>query len=348
MIEIDGARYSGSGTIVRQAVALAALTGRPVRIRNVRASRPNPGLRAQHSRVVEAIAQISGAQTEGNRVGSRELTFVPGGNLAQAEGVWDIGSAGSTVLLALAILPLLAFAGRPAAVELRGGLFQDFAPSFYHFRHVVLPLLGRMGLAAEAVMLRPGYVPQGGGALRLTVSAAAPPLRPLVLERPGPVRRVWGIALASHLEQRRVAERMAATAAQDLADAGYSAEFQTINDDTAAQPGAALAAFADRGGVMRLGADRAGAPRRSAEEIGRSVARALKEEIASGATVDRYAADQIIIFAALAAGESRFRVAATTDHIASGAWLVGEFLGVSVRIGEQEVSVTGVGFTRPG
>lgn len=42
MIEIDSARYSGSGTIVRQAVALAALTGRPVRIRNVRASTPTP------------------------------------------------------------------------------------------------------------------------------------------------------------------------------------------------------------------------------------------------------------------------------------------------------------------
>ena len=32
MLEIDGSRYSGSGTIVRQAVMFAALTGQAVHI----------------------------------------------------------------------------------------------------------------------------------------------------------------------------------------------------------------------------------------------------------------------------------------------------------------------------
>nr|NIR33937.1 RNA 3'-phosphate cyclase [Desulfuromonadales bacterium]NIR46310.1 RNA 3'-phosphate cyclase [Gemmatimonadota bacterium]NIT68614.1 RNA 3'-phosphate cyclase [Gemmatimonadota bacterium]NIU53143.1 RNA 3'-phosphate cyclase [Gemmatimonadota bacterium]NIV25310.1 RNA 3'-phosphate cyclase [Gemmatimonadota bacterium] len=53
MLEIDGSRYSGSGTIVRQATMLAALTRRPVRLVNVRVRRPQPGLRPQHVRVVE-------------------------------------------------------------------------------------------------------------------------------------------------------------------------------------------------------------------------------------------------------------------------------------------------------
>jgi len=39
MLEIDGAEQSGSGTIVRYAVALAALLGRSVRVFNARKRR---------------------------------------------------------------------------------------------------------------------------------------------------------------------------------------------------------------------------------------------------------------------------------------------------------------------
>lgn len=45
MITIDGAQKSGSGTIVRYAVALAALSGQPLHLVNARAKRDQPGLR---------------------------------------------------------------------------------------------------------------------------------------------------------------------------------------------------------------------------------------------------------------------------------------------------------------
>src|SRR3989337_630865 len=44
VIEIDGSLYSGSGTIVRQAVALAALTSQSVHLVNARLRRRRPGL----------------------------------------------------------------------------------------------------------------------------------------------------------------------------------------------------------------------------------------------------------------------------------------------------------------
>ena len=40
MITIDGAQKSGSGTIVRYAVALAALLGKPLHVFNARSKRP--------------------------------------------------------------------------------------------------------------------------------------------------------------------------------------------------------------------------------------------------------------------------------------------------------------------
>jgi RNA 3'-terminal phosphate cyclase len=74
------------------------------------------------------------------------------------------------------------------------------------------------------------------------------------------------------------------------------------------------------------------------------VASHLRNDLKSGATLDHFAADQIIPFAALAGGESRFRIPRLTDHVHSNAWLAIEFLGARVEIEEQFMSVHGVGF----
>ncbi|MFQ5839931.1 MAG: RNA 3'-terminal phosphate cyclase [Candidatus Methylomirabilales bacterium] len=344
MLTIDGARHSGSGTIVRQAVGLAALTGRAVRIVNVRVRRPKPGLRPQHVQVVEAIRQLVDGQAEGVCLGSREFTFCPGDASGGGRYVWDIGSAGSTTLLTLAVLPVLAFGSVPARIEVRGGVFQDFAPSFYHLRDVVLPMVRRMGLEAEVEMGRPGYVPRGEGIIVVRVSPVRSPLRPVVLNQQGAVQRVWGIALASHLKAQRVSQRMAEAGEGMFRAAGYHAEIKAQDDNTALQPGAAFAAFADLSGGMRLGADRAGAPGRPAEAIGNQVAEQLLEDLRLGAILDRYAADQVILFSTLAAGISRFRVPYVTEHILASAWMAQEFLGAAVCPQGDELVIHGVGF----
>jgi RNA 3'-terminal phosphate cyclase (ATP) len=345
MLEIDGARYSGSGSIVRQAVAYAALTRQPVRIINARSRRPKPGLRPQHVRVVEAIGELVGAATEDVRVESQRIVFRPG-TLRTGEGaqVWDVGSAGSTTLLALATIPVLAFGRGPREVELRGGLCQDFAPSVFALQHAVVPLLKKMGLDVAVEMGRPGYVPRGEGILFLSVSPVRGPLRPIDLEQRGGLQRIWGIALSSHLEERKVSHRMAEAARQAFAAAGQSADFELRYDTSALQPGAALACFADLQGGVRLGADRAGARGRPAEAIGSHVARQLLADLGTGATVDRHLADQLILFASLAEGESRFRIPSLTDHIQAGAWLAREFLGAEVRVEDQEMRIRGAGF----
>lgn len=344
MLTIDGSRYSGSGTIVRQAVAFAALTGQAIHLVKARAHRDKPGLRPQHIRVVEAIAELVNGRTEGLTPSTQEFTFRPGRLQPGRHYHWDIGSAGSTTMLALGILPVLAFAGSRVTVELRGGLFQDFAPSAFHLQHVLLPLLQRMGLQSEVDIERPGYVPRGDGILRLAVNPLTAPFRAIIADELSPVTRIWGIALSSHLEKRRVNERMAETARDVLAKEGHRAEIELRNDTQSLQRGAALALFADRGRTVRLGADRAGALRRSAESIGKYGARQLLDELRSGATIDRFAADQLIPFAAMAAGESRCLIPMVTDHVRTSAWLAQEFLGAQVHIDGQQLAIQGVGF----
>lgn len=344
MLEIDGSRYSGSGAIVRQAIAFAALTENAVHIINIRVRRPKPGLRRQHVQVVEAIRQLVGGVSDGVTHGSQEIVFRPGKPSRSQHYTWDIGSAGSTTALAIALLPILAFGPSPVSVELRGGLFQDFAPSLYHLEYVLLQLLGRMGIKAATRMDRPGYVPTGGGVLYLEVTPVRNVLQPLVLDNARPVETVWGIAISSRLKGQSVSDRMAEALTSALAAAGYKAQVRVLYDDTALQPGAGLAAFADLSGGARLGSDRAGAPGRRSEAIGRYVARQLLEDMKTRATLDRYASDQIIPFAALASGESRFRIPRITEHIESSAWLCQEILGAKVKTDGHELSVNGIGF----
>ena len=344
MLTIDGSRYSGSGTIVRQAVAFSALTGRAIHVVNARAKRDKPGLRPQHIRVVEAIAELVNGRAEGLAQGSQEFTFRPGPLETGRHYSWDIGSAGSTTMLALGLLPVLAFAGSPVTVELRGGLFQDFAPSAFHLQHVLLPMLRQMGFTAEVEIRRPGYVPRGDGILHLTVNPLSEPFRAITSEEAGSVTRMWGIALSSHLEERQVSKRMAEAAQGVLDKAGHQAEIELRHDTESLQRGAALALFADRQGTSRLGADQAGALRRRAESIGTHVANQLLDDLKSGATLDRFAADQIIPFGALAAGESRFIVPTVTDHMLTSAWLAELFLGSRVTIEGQRLMIHGVGF----
>jgi RNA 3'-terminal phosphate cyclase len=137
MLEIDGARQSGSGTIVRYAVALAALLGRSVRIFNARKRRRSPGLRPQHVTSILACAALCSGDTEGVSVDSTEFTFVPGPRLAGGTYNWDISTAGSTTMLAFSVLPLACFADQPVRARIEGGMFQDYAPSPYHLQHVL-------------------------------------------------------------------------------------------------------------------------------------------------------------------------------------------------------------------
>jgi RNA 3'-terminal phosphate cyclase (ATP) len=341
MLHVDGAQQSGSGTIVRHAVAWSALLARPVRITNARARRAKPALRPQHLAAVRACAELCDARTEGLAVGAREFSFEPGGRVRGGSFAWDIGTAGSTTMLALGVLPLACRADRPLVARITGGVFQDFAPSPHHVQHVLAPLLARMGVGVELEIVRAGYVPAGAGVVELRVAPAREPLAPLLLTDLGDVREVRGVAFSSHLEKRRVSDRMAQVCEEQLEARGLACRIERVYDTGAAHAGASLAVWAESSTGARLGADRAGAPRRRSETIGRTVARHLLADLASGASIDRHAADQIGLFAALAAGVTRYRVPRETEHLTTNLWLARRF-GAEVEREDGEVRIEGV------
>ena len=343
MLTINGGVKSGSGTIVRYSVALASLLGEEIRIENIRARRDKPGLRAQHLKVIQACQEMCQGVVDNASVGSQEIGYTPKERFRGGEYSWDIGTAGSTTMMGQTLLPLACFAPKSSRFRLEGGLFQDFAPSAYHTKFVLLPMLKQMGIRAELDIIRPGYVPRGGGIIEVRVDPAGK-LKSLSLTERGKLLGVKGIALSSHLEEKKVSYRMAQECRKVLGSHGYKAEIQEICDERSLQAGAALAIYAETSLGSRIGSDRAGKPDRSSESIGKYVAQGFMKDIGTRAAVDRYVADQLIIYAGLADGVTRYSVPRITEHVETNLWLIEEFLGAKTKIEGNIIEIEGIGF----
>ncbi len=344
MIYVDGAQKSGSGTIVRFAIGLATLLGEELHLTNIRAKREKPGLRPQHLKAIQALQQICQGSLDGGKIGSREIRFKPGGGVKGGYYEWDIGTAGSTTLLAMTLLPAACFSTGAINFKISGGLFQDFAPSAYHMQYVFFPVLQRMGVTVRLSIIRPGYVPRGGGVIEVAVEPVKGKIKPIRLPSQGGVTQIEGIALSSHLKERRVSERMVKKCNEVLGSNGYRAQIEVVHDTQALQRGAALTIYTKTSAGCIIGADRAGEPRRTSEDIGKYVAESLTEDLATGATVDRYLADQLIFYAALADGVSEYKIPRLTEHVETNLWLVESILGAKTEVNENLVRIQGTGY----
>ena len=128
-IRLDGSFGEGGGQILRTSLSLSALTGRPLRLEKSRAGREKPGLKRQHLTAVKAAAAVCGARVEGAELGSMALAFDPGA-IRGGSFRFDVGSAGSAILVAQTVLPVLLRAPEPSEVEITGGTHVSFAPNW--------------------------------------------------------------------------------------------------------------------------------------------------------------------------------------------------------------------------
>jgi len=354
MIEIDGSQKSGSGTIVRDGVSFSILVGEELRLKNIRAKREKPGLRPQHLRAIEASAQICQGQVEGAAIGSKTIEFKPGKVISGGEFEWDIGTAGSTTMLALSVVPLALFANGPSTYKITGGLFQDFAPSVYHLKYVLFPILKEMGINLDLEIIQPGYVPQGKGQIKVMVMPSEKKLNPVTLVDQGKLIEIKGLSLSSLLKTRKVSERMAKECRRKLKAKGYDLKIEVFYDTkekpaykrASIQAGASLATWARTDTGCLIGSDMAGARGRPAEFIGKQVVKNLIEDLDTKATVDRHLADQLIPFAALAEGWSAYVIPKITEHIETRLWLVEEILGAKTEVKNNLIQIKGIEYAR--
>jgi len=327
MLDIDGS--TGGGQIVRSSIALSMLTDTPIRIEGIRGDRPDPGLKHQHSCAVELAAEIAAADVTGTELGETTMTFDPG-TVTGGPYEASVGTAGSITLVFDTVLPLAAVLDEPLSVTVGGGTDVKWSPPLDYYRRVKLPLLRQYGLQGVVEPHRRGFYPAGGGEATLRIGPST--LDPIRARDRGQRRAVRIYSVASEqLDDADVAPRQARAASRAVPDDASVTE-RVSRVTAATSPGSAVVVTATYGngcaGFSALG--ERGTP---AEDVGSDAARQLVEFERSGAAVDEYLADQLVLPLAITGG--CLSVPALTDHVESSVELLRRFsVDIDIEVGE--------------
>jgi RNA 3'-terminal phosphate cyclase (ATP) len=319
-ITLDGASGEGGGQILRTALTLSMLTGRPFHLTRIRARRAKPGLMPQHLEAVRSAAIICRGQIQGDRPGGAELRFHPG-PINPGTYAFDIGTAGSTALLAQTLVPALALQRRPSQLTLTGGTHVPKSPCYHYLAWQWQPYLERIGLHVNIAMARAGFYPRGGGVLSIRVD---PPrgLRSLALTNRGALVGISGISAVANLPDH-IARRQRLAAQGQLTGYGplriVEQRLEAYGQGTVI---ALLARFAGGSGCHFA----LGAPGKRADAVGAEAAQELRRYIAGAAAVDRYLADQLLLPLALVPGRSTYTAERITNHLLTNAMVIRSFL----------------------
>ncbi|MEM2954924.1 MAG: RNA 3'-terminal phosphate cyclase [Candidatus Nanoarchaeia archaeon] len=332
MLEIPGEYGSGSGTIVRLATAFSSLTGKAIKITDIRARRPNPGLRHQHLEAVRTIGKLCSAKILGDQVGSKEIIFEPG-KLKGGSFEVNIETAGSIGLLAYAVLIPALFTKEKTVIHIKGGSTASlWSPSVYYMENVLLPTLQKMGIEAKIEVLKHGFYPVGGGEVKFEIHPTKK-ISPLILTEQGEIDSIEVLSIASSfLKNRNVAERQI-IGFQRIIKREKNLNAKNLYVESQC-PGSVLVAWAKTSKEYILSGDCVGEEKKPAEVVGEEAGFKLKEEIRYGCTVGYYLSDQLIPFLALAQGKSEIIVPEITDHIKTNIWLCENFFKSKFEIKE--------------
>jgi RNA 3'-phosphate cyclase len=332
LLEIDGSEGEGGGQILRSALALSILTGRPFKLINIRANRSKPGLQPQHLMCVRAAGAICSGHFKGGAVGSSVLYFEPG---AVKPGAYNfrIGTAGATSLVLHTVyLPLALRGDRPSEVVITGGTHNQHAPCYHFLETTWAAYLARAGIRVELEMIRPGFYPRGGGEIRAVIH---------------PCSRVSGLTLTSCPElttaggfsaycglpesvARRQARRMAVRLKAEKVESHLRLE-----EWQAANPGTVAAIIFRQAPVPPLffGLGERGKPAEAVADDAADEALAFR---AAGCPVDPHSADQVLLPLAFSPDTSEYRTGRITRHLTTNVATVKKFVDREITLAGEE------------
>ena len=328
MIEIDGSYGEGGGQILRTSLSLAAITGKAVHFTKIRANRRKPGLMRQHRICALAAAEITGGKLTGADLNSQEMTFTPG-TIRGGEYHFATGSAGSTMLIAQTVLPILLLADQSSRVVLEGGTHAPNAPVFDFFDRVFLPCLRRLGCEVTATLERTGFYPVGGGKVALEID----PIREWqYLKLTDQDNSAAGkiVALGSGIE-RDILEDEVRFVREGIGDGNWETEIREVDSPG---PGNVLYLELVRQNITELFSV-CGEFNISRKTVAERVAGMARKYLDSGVAAGRFLADQLLLPMALGKG-GKYLTLPPTPHTQTNAAVIRKFLPVEITMDNLE------------
>jgi RNA 3'-terminal phosphate cyclase (ATP) len=185
-----------------------------------------------------------------------------------------------------------------------------------------------LGLRLELRMRRPGFYPRGGGLLEAHIGPC-PALRGIEIDHLEPPAKIRGFSAVAGLPEH-ICRRQAERVRHRLRDIQLALD---IREETwSGGPGTVVGLALDTRPVptffFALG-ERGKPAERVADEAVNQVTRYLKLDPPA---VDEHSGDQLLLPLALAAGPSRFPVAAVTSHLLTNAAVIRRFIDRAIEI----------------
>ena len=330
-ILVDGSAGEGGGQILRTSLALACITGKSLHIENIRAARRNPGLGKQHLACVHAARKISDGQCHGAALSSKVLDFEPGAVLG-GNFRFDIGSAGSASLVAQTVLPALFLADKPSRVTVTGGTHNPLAPPFDFVCETFLPAIAVAGFGANCRLLKHGFFPAGGGKMMFdsqpweeSTSGGRPTID--LCERDEQIQihaRIYTAKLPAHIAQRQ--ERLLIESKLNIQDVEHIEATDSVG------PGNCVM-------IRLLGRNRTevftafGMRGKPSQKVVGEVVSLAKDFFSSGAAIDRFLADQLLIYMAISKGGC-YTTNELSSHLLTNMEIIKKFLPTEFTVDE--------------
>ncbi|MFN2175004.1 MAG: RNA 3'-terminal phosphate cyclase [Anaerolineales bacterium] len=335
MVRIDGSIGEGGGQILRTALSLSMITGIPFHINRIRANRRIPGLRPQHLAAINAARKISKAETQGVYLNSNSIFFSPK-SIFSGSYSFNVGTAGSAILVLQTILAPLSMANSASSVSITGGTHVPWSPSYEYLKYTWTPFMHEIGLDFLLSLESAGFYPQGGGKIQAVIRPIRNP-KPLDYVQRGKLLTISGFSAVANLD-KSIAGRQKLRALNILYDSKLGIDNSKIKIKLNHLPsqfkGSTLflnAAYENsRGGFFSLGKKG-----KLAEKVAEEAVNSLLKFHNDGGAVDWYMADQLLLPVSLIKDRSQFSTSKITNHFHTNREVVSFFLPVKIETSKQ-------------
>jgi len=343
-VSIDGSFGEGGGQILRTSLALACITGKALHIENIRANRRNPGLAKQHISCVYAARDVTDGTCSGIELGSQVLNFQPG-KITGGNFSFDIGSAGSASLVTQTIMPPLFLADKSSTVAVLGGTHNPMSPPYNFFERTFLPAIAQSGFNARCRLLKYGFFPAGGGKLKIDVqpwdkesSSAIDFCQPAEKFEISVI--IYTARLPSHIADRQ--RGLLLKSALAFTDAGKMRlvqplkfeDIELVDVTDSDGPGNCVMILLS-GQTQKTIFTAFGEKGKPSEKVIREAVNLTTEFLKSGAAIDHFLADQLLIYMTMAVAGS-FTTDKLSSHLQTNIEIIKKFIPVDFQVEQRE------------